>query len=189
MQQNDLKIKLFKVKDLEFILTAFSIGDEKHIDLKSVKFIREGDEVWDMCIKADREGDGNVANWFKEHVSPGRTIACDSYDEWPEKLNFAIMGNLEITLLDEKNTKIQIRNVVIAQGHNARLRNNWWLGGPEFENPDKKTRWKELNRLDAIVCSGYYLDNEATNSGIMEGKFVFCPVKETVNEFSVFYVK
>jgi len=82
-----------------------------------------------ITVKADRKGQTSVANSFKNDAitAQGGVIACDSDALLPSKLNFWIKGTLSFDLGGKTYTG---EDVVLAQGSNARLRNNWWIGGP-----------------------------------------------------------
>jgi len=81
-------------------------------------------------IKAGRHGTSEVAAWFKNQSSGGVVIGCDTDDQYPSKLNFAVFG----TLTFEFNGKTHVvKKMLLAQGHNARDRNNWWTGGPQMQ--------------------------------------------------------
>ena len=75
-----------------------------------------------VCINAGRKNSKKVAEWFKTQVEG--CFVCDSFDKWPEDLNFAVKTTLTFTVGNQS----AYADVIIAQGHNARSRNNWWLG-------------------------------------------------------------
>lgn len=137
MHDNIVRFRISKVKDLEFKYIEHEISNGKHLDTDiKTKLSKDGLE-WNMCIKADRHGSDSVAKWFKDQITnygtqSGAAIGCDTYDAMPGSLNFAVKGDLIATEPD--GHKITIPNIIIAQGNNARSRNNWWIGGADLEN-------------------------------------------------------
>lgn len=82
-----------------------------------------------ITVKAGRKGSSDVADWFKTQVASGQTLACDSKDTFPDKLNFAVEGTLKMTVGGDE---ITCDNVIVAQGHFG-TNNNWWMGGPDMQ--------------------------------------------------------
>lgn len=78
-----------------------------------------------LTIKAGRSGSDEVAEYFKNATNSGFIVKTDSADSMPDKLNFAVKG----VLINNNGKEL---GVVIAQGHNARGRNNWWVGLTEI---------------------------------------------------------
>lgn len=81
-------------------------------------------------IKAGRHGTSEVAAWFKNQSSGGVVIGCDTDDQYPSKLNFAVLGTLTFEFTGKTYV---VKKMLLAQGHNARDRNNWWTGGPKMQ--------------------------------------------------------
>ena len=76
-----------------------------------------------LTFKLGREGSTHVANWWKNRVSSHENI----YNDEPGKLNFAMKGDLTVTVGGKKYV---LSDFYIAQGHNW-TGNNWWLGSKE----------------------------------------------------------
>ncbi len=81
-------------------------------------------------IKAGRHGTSEVAAWFKNYAAEGIVIGCDTDDRYPSKLNFAVFGTLTFEFTGKTYV---VKKMLLAQGHSARDRNNWWTGGPEMQ--------------------------------------------------------
>lgn len=98
-------------------------------DFGGVTFKNDSPNSWLLTVEANRHGDGDVATWFKKQVGTGNAIATDNYDDMPGDLSFAIKGEMELTsTILNKEVSWVCEELVIAQGHNARSRNNWWIG-------------------------------------------------------------
>eukprot|EP00930_Biecheleria_cincta_P049629 TRINITY_DN34826_c0_g1_i1.p1 TRINITY_DN34826_c0_g1~~TRINITY_DN34826_c0_g1_i1.p1 ORF type:complete len:209 (+),score=26.68 TRINITY_DN34826_c0_g1_i1:66-629(+) len=82
-----------------------------------------------LTIKADREATEEPAHFFLEGLRPTNIMGNNVHsDQSPSKLNFAVKGNLTITVDDVSVTCVDIR---LGQGHSQWFRptNNWWMGG------------------------------------------------------------
>ncbi len=126
---NYLQLSLTGIKIKSFDVTEYSISDGQPYDGVTVS----GDDK--LNVKAGRHGSDKVAKWFKQIADTGVVAACDTDDSYPNKLNFAIYGTL--TFESAEKTWV-VKNVLFAQGHNARSRNNWWVGGPKMEGGSVK---------------------------------------------------
>lgn len=84
-----------------------------------------------ITVKAGRDSDGTpgaaTADWFINAIGQGSAIGCQTTSKLPGGLNFAFKGTMTF---DHGGRSYQGKDIVIAQGHTAGLRNNWWLGGP-----------------------------------------------------------
>lgn len=115
---------------LGFIEEEHSIGKESDWGDNVTMSPDEPSKKFTLTIKANRHGSDEVADYFKDVIGGTPHCTADySCDMLPDKLNFAIKGKLEINNYNGKN---YYGNVVIAQGHNASSRNNWWIGGKEM---------------------------------------------------------
>lgn len=79
-----------------------------------------------ITIHANRHGSAGVAFWFTDTLGPSNMVGnkVDSA-EMPEKLNFAVSGNLTMNVGSILFTCPHVR---FAQGHTGSS-NNWWFGG------------------------------------------------------------
>ncbi|EPF2927911.1 hypothetical protein ACSL9C_000748 [Vibrio navarrensis] len=79
-------------------------------------------------IRAGRKKSHEVARWFMEQThkqeSLGGGIAHTYTDDYPRELNFAVRGNLTLTVFGIKYTA---KDIILAQGSNP-TSNDWWLG-------------------------------------------------------------
>lgn len=129
IHDNYLQLSLTGIKIKSFDVTDHSISDGQPYEGVTVS----GDDK--LNIRAGRHGSDKVAKWFKEKADTGVVAACDTFDSYPDKLNFAVYGTL--TFESAGKTWV-VKNVLFAQGHNARSRNNWWVGGPQMEGGSVK---------------------------------------------------
>ncbi|MDI2144880.1 hypothetical protein KBJ94_22770 [Pseudomonas sp. ITA] len=81
-----------------------------------------------IVVKAGRSGSSEVADWFRQQVGSGATLACLSTSSYPDKLNFAIKGDFTIST---NHKTVICKDVLISQGH-KNTSNNWWMGGPNL---------------------------------------------------------
>jgi hypothetical protein len=104
-----------------------------------------------IYVHAGRKGSSYVANWFKDRadVAVGDRVAMDS---WPDKLNFAIYG--DIIVKGANGAKhVKCKDIVIGQGHTGSY-NNWWIGGKsEYMKKDGDYVWLECPAVDGY-CAG-----------------------------------
>ena len=77
-----------------------------------------------VVVKAGRKGSTGVADWFRTQLAGGSAIACDSTGTSPNKLNFAVKGNLT---LKHAGKNITCQDFTLGQGHFTGA-NNWWIG-------------------------------------------------------------
>lgn len=121
---NDVKLSLTGIKIKSFEVEDHSITNGQPYGGVTVP---SGDTI---RIKAGRHGSSTVADWFKKKASNGFVSGCDTYDKYPSELNFAVYGTLTF---DFSGKTFVVKKMLLAQGHNARSRNNWWAGGPDME--------------------------------------------------------
>ena len=123
---NHVKLNLTGIEIQSFDVTDHSITDGQPYGGVTVS----GDD--ELVVKAGRSGSGSdgVAGWFKTTAKNGEVIGCDIDVNYPSNLNFGIYGTLTFKLAGKI---FVVKDLILAQGHNARDRNNWWLGGPHME--------------------------------------------------------
>ncbi len=128
MFQNDnIQAGKYVVKDY-YIPSAQD--PDHHIKIGTVinmdAFDNSGVRLGMLTFVLGREGSTNVANWWKNRVSSGENI----YNDEPGKLNFAMKGDLTITV---SGKTYFFSDFFIGQGHFL-LSNNWWIGSRECSN-------------------------------------------------------
>ena len=93
-----------------------------------------------------RKGSSTVANWWKANFKPDESTV----DRYPEKLNFAFRGPLEIEVTEGGVTRTyQISTVGLGQGHSGTT-NNWWIAA----------KGATLKLGNKITCEGVAADGE-----------------------------
>lgn len=137
-----------KVQSFNFEFTN-NVGDYSITPgqpFQGVNVTSEGNHIWILHIKAGRKGSEEVAKWFNT-VGHEHMVATQNYAETPSKLNFAVRGTLRLSVLlpGAKTTKeFHCRNFYIAQGHNNRDRNNWWMGYSKMFDIDEHRSGKAV---------------------------------------------
>ncbi|MFJ4373614.1 hypothetical protein ACIP1T_13470 [Pseudomonas japonica] len=126
-RDNQLSFKKTGITAASYKVLDHSITSGQPFD--GVKVQPASDGI-DFDFYAGRKGNKSNAEWFKNHASGGAAIATEDFDSWPSELNFATLGTLTFTL----NGKIYVAdNLLIAQGHSSRDRNNWWIASAKGE--------------------------------------------------------
>lgn len=103
-----------------------------------------------ICVHAGRHGSESVANWFKDRadVAVGDRVQWDS---WPDKLNFAIRGDMILKGFNGGHTKC--KDIVLGQGHTGAY-NNWWMGAKSTTMVERDgIVWMECPPVDGY-CGG-----------------------------------
>ncbi|AOM39945.1 hypothetical protein [Xenorhabdus hominickii] len=123
IRDNNFSLKMMGMTNVVFNVTDHYITSGQGWEGVTVSDDSEG---CIFLVRAGRKGSSAPADWFKNKVTGGNAIACDTLAPLPSKLNFAFIGDLSF---EHGGNKYSGTDIVIAQGHNARSRNNWWLGG------------------------------------------------------------
>lgn len=184
-KDNIVRIEVSEVTEMKFECTKYSVSKGQQLDDKNIEVSLSEDKLtWEINIKAGRHGTEEVAKWFKEQISSqkeqsGAVIACDSYDEMPVSLNFAVEGTMTMKFRDGKT--VEIPDMVIAQGHNARSRNNWWLGGKNFQNVF------DIKELAGIIKMKSIAYKKSKKVSIPEF-YIFYPAGNKENQFNIIYI-
>ena len=90
-----------------------------------------------LDVRAGRHGSSQVADDFKAGITANNALGLmTQYATLPSELNFAVFGNLSVTIDDTTRDCQEIR---LAQGHHSDY-NNWWLAGTNcfHHNDDDK---------------------------------------------------
>ena len=137
-RENKLIIQVSGVSKMEFRTKEVSISDGQPFDRDVESKMGDDGISWELVFKAGRHGTSDVAEKFIDYITDNKTttgasIATDSYDNHPSKLNFAFLGDLVIKTIGDDKEYIG-KDIVFAQGHNGRSRNNWWIGGRNMNN-------------------------------------------------------
>jgi len=166
IHDNEVQLNLTGIKIKDFKVTDYSITSGQPYEGVTIK---DNDKI---VVKAGRHGSTEVAEWFKKKADTGVVIACDTMESYPSKLNFAIFGNLTF---EASGKTWSVKNLLFAQGHNARSRNNWWTGGPSM------TGGSVNPLIGAIVAA-------ATVDGLPTGKVGFIAPPLSVSHFDLITV-
>lgn len=122
---NKVKIKNSAIKSIQYVDNSFIITDGQ--PSSPPPSINQSGDTWTIDIECGRKGNSSVASQFVAisggvgHVfSPS-----DNNDSTPDKLNFFFGIRVGFQLGDE----MFYVDLYVGQGHQAWLRNNWWIGG------------------------------------------------------------
>lgn len=94
-----------------------------------------------FSFRIGRHGSKEVADWFMNATSDGQGNGGNTFHkERPDKLNFALKGDLEFVMGpfnniekgSSNNITASFPDVVLAQGHTG-ASNNWWMGSPTLQ--------------------------------------------------------
>lgn len=123
-------------------------------------------------VKAGRHKTEEVANWFKDRadVAVGDRVV---YDSWPDKLNFAIYG--DIVVKGDNGGYVKCMDIVIGQGHTGAY-NNWWIGGKsEYMKKEGRNVWLECPPVDGYCAATLDVWSVTDNSNTFQLPIRACP--------------
>ena len=182
MRENKLYLQIATIESMRFVTKACIASDGQPIENAVQCQISEDGISWVLTFKAGRHGSEKVAEQFIQYVTDGgnttgATIACETGESKPEKLNFAFLGDLYIKKRGDDHEYVG-EDVVIAQGHNKRDANNWWLGGRNM-----------VNLIDAKVIKGVEQTFNVVDA-ILPGIYLlgFMPYMSEPNRFTISYI-
>ena len=112
----------------------------KEIPVQSVQFYEASHSITDgqpyegvssvddfvLDVRAGRHGSSEVADYFNAGITGENALGLSTNsDSLPSELNFAVFGNLSVTIDD---TTRECQEIRLAQGHVFGY-NNWWMAG------------------------------------------------------------
>lgn len=124
IRDNEVELKLTGINILSFEVLKHSVSSGQPYGGVSVVSPDK------LNVKAGRHGTSQVAADFRTWADHGVVIGCQKDDAYPRDLNFAVYGTLTF---EHGGKTYQIKEMILAQGHNHAGRNNWWLGGPHMK--------------------------------------------------------
>ena len=92
-----------------------------------------------MDVRAGRHGSEEVTHDFNAGLTSDNALGLATYEVLPSELNFAVFGNLFVTMDDSTRVCPEIR---IAQGHYSTT-NQWWIAG---------TKCYHSHQDDGLTC-------------------------------------
>jgi len=125
-----------------------------------------------ICVHAGRHGSEEVAQWFKDRadVAVGGLVVHDS---WPDKLNFAIYG--DIVVKGANGGYVKCKDIVIGQGHTG-ADNNWWIGGKsEYMKKDGYYPYLECPPSDGYCAATIDVWSVTSNADTFQLPIRSCP--------------
>ncbi|OTA13956.1 hypothetical protein Xvie_04108 [Xenorhabdus vietnamensis] len=170
IRDNNFSLKMIGMTNVVFNVTDHYITSGQGWEGVTVSDDSEG---CTFLVRAGRKGSSDTADWFNNKIAGGNAIACDTFATLPSKLNFAFIGDLSF---EHGGNKYSGTDIVIAQGHNARSRNNWWLGG------------KHMSKIADLPLDIYELQGQKFNEsggGFVEAIVTFGVKTGCVSNMSV----
>ncbi len=167
---NQMFIAINGVTAFNFAETGHSITSGQPYGGTTSGVSKSGAQV-QITVKAGRKGSTTPATWFMQQVGSGQTLVCDTSGSFPKDLNFAVEGNITMTV-GGKN--ITCNNVLVAQGNFLTV-NNWWMGGPNMSGAH-------------VGPSGATIQSCAVQGSVLPAVVIFSPQTPCVNNFSIGFV-
>src|SRR5271165_5072747 len=113
ISNNEVYFAIPGVESFVFTPIAYSVTSGKAYGGTTSRVSKPSAEG-EILVKADHKKSSSVASWFKTQVGAGQTLVCDSTGTFPDKLNFAVKGNLTMKVGTETITS---NNITVDQGH------------------------------------------------------------------------
>lgn len=170
-QDNEFTFNMVGISGLRFEISGHSITKGQEGTWGGITGYSCDGQQCTMTVRAGRKASKEVAGWFKSAIGGGSATGCGSFDKLPGELNFAFKGDLSFS---HKGRTYSGRDVVLAQGYNARSRNNWWIGGP---NMSQLIEWPTPHL--GIVSQTFTCD------GIIPAKVFFLTVLEQISSLDM----
>jgi len=146
---HDNNVYFTGVNGFSFYEISYSITDGQPWD--GAHSHRDGSKGY-ITVRAGRHGSEKVARYFKDRADIA--IGARSSSDWPDKLNFAIRGDLKIT--GANGGSAWCKDIVIGQGHQGAY-NNWWFGArSDVLKESDGNYWLECKSTDGS-CGGVIL--------------------------------
>ena len=130
--QDDGKSSGPPVQSVQFDETSHSITQgQPYEGVSSV-------DGYKLDVRAGRHGSEEVAQDFNAGITLNNAVGAGAskHDHLPAELNFAVFGNLSVTIDGATRACQEMR---IAQGHRP-LENNWWIAGTKCSQQDYELR-------------------------------------------------
>lgn len=171
-RDNEFTFKMAGISKLAFDMKEHSITEGQ--PWKGITGYGCNQERCTLTVKAGRKASKEVADWFKKNIGGGSAMGCGSFDKLPQQLNFAFKGTLSFS---HQGVVYSGQDVVLAQGHNARSRNNWWVGGA---NMSQLINWP----IPHIGIASQTF----THSGVVPAKVFFSTMLEQISSVDMGFV-
>ncbi len=138
-----------------FTITDFRITDGQDPDGHISKgMVHKWDGSFAFVI--GRKGSSDVASWFSAKIKASET----NFGYEPKGLNFALMGNLQLTVKTGTSTiNFDFDNFCFAQGHWL-VYNTWWVGIPGGKHV--------TSSVETLDKSGAYMCKFETNTTVVD---------------------
>ncbi|MED7789019.1 leucine-rich repeat domain-containing protein [Francisella sp. 19X1-34] len=115
-----------------------------------------GDGKAEIIVKSGRKGSTQVADFFRKNIKSNQ----NTFNNEPMLLNFAVLGDLTI---DGKT----FNDIMIAQGHNPFIGNNWWIGGKNCKYDATVSKGEITKSMECLATDGreYLISRGASRLG------------------------
>ena len=111
-----------------------------------------------LDVRAGRHGSSEVADYFNAGITGENALGLSTTSDThlPSELNFAVFGNLSVTIDD---TTRECQEIRLAQGHMFAA-NNWWIAGTKCGFVDNPPQLRcPCGHTNVTFSSGYSTDN------------------------------
>ena len=138
----------YPVQYVQFDETSHSITDGQPYDGVSTVH----DHTLD--VRAGRQGSSEVADYFNAGITGENALGLSTTSDThlPSELNFAVFGNLSVTIDD---TTRECQEIRLAQGHKFAA-NNWWIAGTKCGFVDNPSQLRcPCGHSNVTFSSGY----------------------------------
>jgi hypothetical protein len=167
---NQVFIAINGVTAFSFTQTGYSITNGQPYSGVTSGISKSGAQA-QITVMAGRKGSSGPAQWFQQQVGSGQTLVCDTSGSFPDDLNFAVEGTINMTV-GGKN--ITCNNVLVAQGNYLTV-NNWWMGGPNMSGAH-------------VGPTGATIQACAVQGSKIPAQVIFSPQTPCINNFSMGFV-
>lgn len=149
-KENSLNNNTVKELQITYHRSAVTQSEKSHIEFDVNKF--DGNTLT-LIFKSGLGLSTDVAQFFKDNTQNCSAYISSSYNDNPEKMNFAIATTLYINGSPVKDD-FYIANGKAVGGKNN---NNWWIGG-SFVNIRKRCLYKTFAvKVETLDNQSYYI--------------------------------
>ncbi|EUK18805.1 PI-PLC domain-containing protein [Commensalibacter papalotli (ex Servin-Garciduenas et al. 2014)] len=161
IRDNDVYFNLpsgYNIISGKYLVTGSSVTGGQPSDVRNGSVLTCGGDG-KFRFRVGRKGSGAVASWFNGQVDTAKNT---TFGHAAGNLNFAFIGNLELTVQNSGvTTTYKFNDVVLAQGKSGST-NNWWFGGKNCERTGDNQ--VQLLSADGLVKLTFYRGGNDPNA-------------------------
>lgn len=121
------------IESASYKVTGYCVSDNKITDVTDNKIynIKPNGNTISFDFGFEQEATVKTSKWFTDRIASNE----NTFKKNPDKLNFAVIGDLTIVLKGKShpNRIYNFKDVAFAQGSSFTA-NNWWFGGKKAES-------------------------------------------------------